>query len=97
MPHIIVTGDRATDTGEATVMFRERVSARDFESQHFSKQLVERIGWAVGDADALEREPAEKLEPEREPEPVREPEPQPEPEPEPMPMPALSPVLPQAW
>jgi hypothetical protein len=82
MPQIIVTADRATDTGESPVMFRERVSARDFESPHFANQLVERLGWAVGDAHAVECEPPREFEP--------------EPESEREPMPALSPVLPQA-
>jgi hypothetical protein len=39
-------------------MFTERVSVEDFESQHFQSQLVERLGWAVGDAAAVERDPA---------------------------------------
>ncbi len=34
-------------------MFRERVSVSDFESEHFASQLVERLGWAVGDADEV--------------------------------------------
>jgi hypothetical protein len=50
MPEIIVTTDKQTDGGQPPVMFRERVSAQDFESQHFARQLVERIGWAVADA-----------------------------------------------
>ncbi len=57
MPQIIVTADKQTEGGDPPIMFRERVSTRDFESQHFAKQLVERIGWAVGDADAVERDP----------------------------------------
>jgi hypothetical protein len=42
-------------------MLRERVNVADFESQHFAAQLVERLGWAVEDADQVEREtsPAE--------------------------------------
>jgi hypothetical protein len=32
----------------------ERVNASDFESRHFSDQLVERIGWAVFDAVEVE-------------------------------------------
>lgn len=51
MPHIIVTADQ----GEGAVMLRERVSVADFESEHFAAQLVERLGWAVGDADQAER------------------------------------------
>jgi hypothetical protein len=36
-------------------MFTERVSASDFESEHFRTQLAERLGWAVGDAAAVEQ------------------------------------------
>ena len=55
MPQIIVTADKPNDHGEKPVMFRERVSVNDFESRHFADQLMERIGWAVGDADELNR------------------------------------------
>jgi hypothetical protein len=50
--------DRRTDEGDRPVMFAERVSVRDFESHHFQAQLVERLGWAVGDADAVDHEHA---------------------------------------
>jgi hypothetical protein len=50
MPQIIVTADRGASFGEGAVMFRERVNVADFESEHFAAQLMERIGWAVGDA-----------------------------------------------
>ncbi len=56
MPQIIVTADRSEDRGEGAVMLRERVSVADFESQHFAAQLVERLGWAVGDADEVEQD-----------------------------------------
>jgi hypothetical protein len=55
MPQIIVTADKPNDEGQPPVMFRERVSVTDFESAHFANQLVERLGWAVGDADELNR------------------------------------------
>ena len=55
MPQIIVMADRDDDREGATVMLRERVNVTDFESDHFANQLVERIGWAVGDADEAER------------------------------------------
>jgi hypothetical protein len=55
MPQIIVTADRAAAFGEGAVTLRERVSVADFESEHFAAQLVERLGWAVGDADEVER------------------------------------------
>ncbi len=55
MPQIIVTADHGAAFGEGAVTFRERVSMADFESDHFAMQLVERLGWAVGDADQVER------------------------------------------
>jgi hypothetical protein len=54
VPHITVTANRSSDRGNGPVMLRERVSAADFESDHFAAQLVERLGWAVNDADELE-------------------------------------------
>jgi len=56
MPQIIVTADQPGGRGDAPVMLRERVNIQDFESGHFAAQLVERIGWAVGDADQVEQE-----------------------------------------
>jgi hypothetical protein len=53
MPQIIVTADTSTEDAEPPIMFRERVSVSDFDSPHFAAQLVERLGWAVGDADEL--------------------------------------------
>jgi hypothetical protein len=55
MPQIIVTADRGSSLGEGAITFRERVNIEDFESRHFANQLVERIGWAVGDAQEVER------------------------------------------
>jgi hypothetical protein len=37
-------------------MLRERINVADFESDHFAAQLVERLGWAVGDAHEAERD-----------------------------------------
>jgi hypothetical protein len=55
MPQIIVVADKLGDDAEPPIMFQERVSVSDFESEHFAAQLVERLGWAVGDADDLNR------------------------------------------
>jgi hypothetical protein len=56
VPQIIVTADTSSRDGGQAVMFTERVSVRDFESDHFQSQLVERISWAVGDAHELEQQ-----------------------------------------
>jgi hypothetical protein len=64
MPQIIVTADRGTDRGEGSVMLRERISSSDFESGTFAARLVERLGWAVDDAHAVEQaEHVERLDP----------------------------------
>jgi hypothetical protein len=52
MPQILVVADTPQDT--PNVVYRERISTTDLESDHFSGQLVERVGWAVVDADQLE-------------------------------------------
>lgn len=54
MPQILIVADSPTDTPSA-VVYRERISSSDLESAHFSGQLVERVGWAVRDANELER------------------------------------------
>lgn len=55
MPQIMVMADRPSDVEEGAVMWRERISSADFESEHFQSQLVERLGWAVMDADEVEQ------------------------------------------
>jgi hypothetical protein len=55
MPQIIVTTGPEQDLGEATVMLRERVNATDFESDRFTANLLERLGWAVEDATVAEQ------------------------------------------
>jgi hypothetical protein len=62
MPQIIVTADKVSDDAEPPIMFQERVSVSDFESHHFAAQLVERLEWAVGDADELNRRSRVKAE-----------------------------------
>jgi hypothetical protein len=62
MPQIIVTADRVSADAEPPIMFKERVSVSDFESHHFATQLVERLEWAVGDADEVNRRSRVKAE-----------------------------------
>ncbi len=53
MPQILVVTDNRDETA-GDVVYRERVALTDLESAHFSGQLVERVGWAVLDADRKE-------------------------------------------
>jgi len=55
MPQILVVADRPEETG-TTVVYRERIESADLESAHFSGQLVERVGWALQDANRIERD-----------------------------------------
>ena len=55
MPQILVVADSPQDEA-STVVYRERIATTDLESDHFSGQLVERVGWAVLDADELEHD-----------------------------------------
>ena len=56
MPQIVVRTSGLESKRGAEVM-RERVVASDLESEQFAAQLVERIGWALADADSLEKPP----------------------------------------
>ena len=53
MPQILVVTDDP-ERSESAVVYRERIVLSDLESDHFSAQLVERVGWAVLDADEIE-------------------------------------------
>jgi hypothetical protein len=39
------------------VLLDERIATTDLASGHFAAQLIERIGWALVDADRTERRP----------------------------------------
>ena len=54
MPRIRVTTESRTGD-EIAVLLDERVCVSDLSSAHFTVQLLERIGWAVADADDTER------------------------------------------
>lgn len=58
MPQLLISTDRSGEDA-GTVVYRERINLSDLESDHFSHQLVERVGWALSDADELEHEPGE--------------------------------------
>ena len=53
MPTIIVRAH--TSSGEASLAtLIERIAAEHLRSRHYTTQLIERITWAVADAEALE-------------------------------------------
>ena len=63
MPQILVLTD--SPLASAKVVYRERIAVSNLESEHFAGQLLERVGWAVGDADQLENRDQEAPPPPR--------------------------------
>jgi hypothetical protein len=57
MPRMLVTTE-SPDRTTAAVLLDEHVATGDLASSHFAAQLVERIGWALADAEQAERRTA---------------------------------------
>ncbi len=55
MPRILITTDRR-DGQPPTVLLEEGVLPTQLETDPFSAQLVERVGWAVRDAQEAEQD-----------------------------------------
>jgi hypothetical protein len=58
MPRILVTTAPVEPAG--AVMLDERIISSDLESDHFAAQLIERISWALADADNVDRVPSDR-------------------------------------
>jgi hypothetical protein len=54
MARIIVTTDRRTD-GAAPVLLDESVHSIHLDDGHNAAQLIERLGWAISDAEDAQR------------------------------------------
>lgn len=54
MARIIVTADPIADHA-AAVLMDERVYSIHIDSDHNAAQLIERLGWAISDAEDTER------------------------------------------
>ena len=54
MPRMLVITEPA-EQAPAEVMLSEHVATGDVASDHFAAQLVERIAWALADAEKAER------------------------------------------
>ena len=53
MPRIIVRSE-STSEGAGVITLDERIAAAELDSGHRSAELIERLGWAVHDADDVE-------------------------------------------
>jgi hypothetical protein len=54
MPRILVITD-PIEKPERGVMLDEQIATSDITSDHFAHQLIERIGWALADAESSEQ------------------------------------------
>jgi hypothetical protein len=54
MARIIVTTDEATHD-PAPVLLDERVYSIHLDNEHNAAQLIERLGWAITDAEKIQR------------------------------------------
>ena len=53
MPRVVVTADHA-ERGSAAVLLDEQVHAVHLSTEHSAKQFIERLGWAITDAESVE-------------------------------------------
>lgn len=56
MPRVLVTTDRAAQPG-SRVLLDEQVHPVHLSSDHSARQFIERLGWAISDAEDLESAP----------------------------------------
>ncbi len=54
MPRVIITTDPSTVPQDITVLLDESVSSVHLSSDHAASALVERIAWAINDAEEAE-------------------------------------------
>lgn len=56
MPRVIVTTNEGEPrTASAPVLLSEHVDSVHLDTNHSAMQFVERLGWAISDAEDLER------------------------------------------
>jgi hypothetical protein len=55
LPRLIVRAETGSDRDDA-IVHDERVLATNLDNEHSSAQLIERVGWALEDAEQLEAE-----------------------------------------
>jgi hypothetical protein len=53
MPRVVVTAEHA-ERGIAPVLLDEQVHAVHLSTEHSAKQFIDRLGWAITDAESVE-------------------------------------------
>jgi hypothetical protein len=55
MPRVLVTTDQTDERGDGAVLLDEQVHAVHLSSDHSALQFIQRLGWAISDAEDAER------------------------------------------
>jgi hypothetical protein len=55
MPRILVITDPTQSSDQSPVLLEESVNSVHLSTDHAAQQLIERLAWAVGDAEVAER------------------------------------------
>jgi hypothetical protein len=55
MPRIIVTTDSSQKIDDGSALLDERVQSVHISTEHAAAQLVERLAWAIKDAESAEQ------------------------------------------
>jgi hypothetical protein len=55
MPSILIVPETGSDDAPERFKLRERICVEDLHDRHICAQLLERIGWAVEDAEREEQ------------------------------------------
>jgi hypothetical protein len=62
VPRIIVTTDSPGESERAPVLLDELVQSVHLSTGHAAAQLIERLAWAISDAEEVERVPSDRQE-----------------------------------
>jgi len=62
MPRVIITTDPSPLPADAPVWLDEQVQSVHLSTDHSAAQFVERVAWAINDAEDADREQADDLE-----------------------------------
>ncbi|MGA2321034.1 MAG: hypothetical protein ABSG95_09895 [Solirubrobacteraceae bacterium] len=75
MPRIIVTTETSDRTDRRLVLLDERVQSVHLSTGHAATQLIERLAWAISDAEDSEDSLPRRAEPSERQTPIRKPAP----------------------
>lgn len=61
MPRVIVTADTSSTAGNGAVWLDEHVRSVHLSTEHAAAQFIERLAWAISDAENADPAPSDHL------------------------------------